>query len=340
MVSLARRRCLVALVGAIASPLARAQRSAPPTPSKRVGMLFIEPQLPDKRVYRTIAARLRDLGWIEGQNLSIEPLFAEDQPELLPHLAEQLVKANVDVIFADDAPSALALKKASSSIPVVFYGVPYPVESGIVASLPRPGGNLTGVATTAGTYDFSAKRCEILREIAPNVTRLGWILTASILETASGGSLRASFIETISQMTAKLGFQTRVYFPSSSEEFDGMFKDMVAARTEALSVGQSSLLIRNRQRIVDFALRHRLPSAFFDHTFADAGGLVSYGPDFAHGWRLCASYIDRILRGARPADMPVELPAVTTLHLNLRTARALGLRVPDAVIARADQILR
>jgi putative tryptophan/tyrosine transport system substrate-binding protein len=340
MVSRSRRHCLTSLAGLLVSPLVSAHAHTSAGTPKRLGMLFIEPQLPERIVYRTISARLGELGWVEGKNLSIEPAFAEADSRRLAELAEQLVKKGADVIFADDVPSMLALKTASSSIPIVFYGVPFPVEAGHVASLTRPGSNLTGVATTGGGHDLSVKRVEILREVVPKARRLGWIVTANILETASGGSLKAGFVEDIEKMTAKLGFQTRVYFPATNDALEEMFKEILAARTEALSVGQSHLLIKNRQRIVDFALRHRLPGTFFDHTFVQAGGLLSYGPDFAHGWRLCASYIDRIFRGARPADMPVELPAVTTLHVNLRTARAMGLSVPESVIVRASHLIR
>jgi len=328
------------LAGLMVSPLALAQGTPKVTSSKRLGMLFIEPQLPERVAYRTIAAQLAESGWIEGKTLSIEPAFAEANASRLPHLAQDLVEKRLDVIFADDAPSALALKKATSAIPVVFYGIPYPVEAGIVASLTHPGGNMTGVATTGGGQDLSVKRVEILREMVPKATRLAWIVTPSILQTASGGSLKTQFVESVEKMTAALGFQTRVYFPSTDEAFDETFREILAARTEALSVGQSHLLIKNRRRIVDFALANRLPGTFFDHTFADAGGLVSYGPDFAYGWRLCARYIDRILRGARPAELPVELPSVTTLHLNLRTANAMKLNVPGSVITRANHIIR
>lgn len=310
------------------------------TPMKRVGMLFIEPQPPEQLAYRTLARRLGELGWAEGRNLRIERAYADADEGRLPALAADLLRRGVDVVFADDTPSAMAMKRATASTPVVFCGVPWPVESGLVDSLARPGGNVTGIATTTGgSEEMTLKRVQVLREIVPNAKRLAWILTSDIHRTLSGSTIAPEHLARVAARTRDMGFDTRFYIPGSDREFEAVFEQIVAARNEALSVGQSALLIKNRQRIVDFALRHGLPGTFFDYTFVDAGGLVSYGPDFEAGWRASAGYIDRILRGGKPADMPVELPTHVTLRINRRTAQALRVTIPPSVLASADRVL-
>jgi putative ABC transport system substrate-binding protein len=334
MAWLMRRRFLAG--AALLAVLPRSQAQSP----RRLGMLFIEPQPPEQLAYRTVAARLAELGWVEGSNLVIERAYAEADEGKLPGLAADLVRKGMDVIFADDAPSALALKRATTATPVIFVGVPWPVESGLVQSLSRPGGNLTGIATTEGMgEELTAKRVQILREIVPKAVRLARVLTSSIHATASGPSLAPAGYAQLAANAKKVGFETTFHAPGPDGDFDPVFHEILAARSEALSVGQSALLIKNRKRIADFALRHSLPGTFFDYTFVDAGGLVSYGPDFEASWRASAGYIDRCLRGAKPAEMPVELPSFVTMRINMRTARAMGLAIPASVLASANRIV-
>jgi len=328
-----RRRFMGFVAALMSAPVATGRAAAG---RRRLGMLFIEPQPPEQVLYPAVAKRLRELGWIEGGNLDIDRAYADADQGRLPALADELVRKGPDVLFADDSPSAIALKRATRTIPVVFFGVASPVEMGLVDSLGRPGGNLTGVANIVSVDEVVAKRLELLREVAPRATRLAWFLTPDLQKNAAGGHLD---VTTRLEATARrFGYQPRFHFPADDGDFDSVFKAILAARTEALSVGQSALLIRNRKRIVEFALRHSLPGAFFDHTFVEAGGLLSYGPHFALGHRRCAEYIDRILRGARPDDLPVELPMTMTLQVNRRTAKAMGLSLPDAVLLRADRV--
>jgi putative ABC transport system substrate-binding protein len=287
---------------------------------------------PDAPVRVNVIGRLRELGWIEGQNLKIEGAYAEGREERLPQLADDLVRRRVDVIWTTGPLAALAAKRATTTIPVVFWGVSFPVELGIVSNIARPGGNITGMAMSPGV-ELLGKQLEFLRQIAPAARRLAWILPAEGVGTTG---LRAA----LEEAARGLGFELGFYVADRSEDFDPAFAAMLAARTQAIATLGNPLTWRERMRIIEFANRNRLPSAFGTKGFVPAGGLVSYSPDVAATMRQSALYIDKIFRGARPGDLPVEQPSKYELVINQGTAKALGLTVPQSLLLLADEVIQ
>jgi putative tryptophan/tyrosine transport system substrate-binding protein len=302
-----------------------------------LGLLYPNPSSPAHGNWRDFFwPRLNELGWFEGRNLTVENASAEGREERLPALAAALVAKKVDVIWAAGPEAALSAARATRTIPIAFYGVADPVAQGFVDSLARPGRNITGLASLAGSE--RAKSVELLREIAPTPRRLGWIRVETVFPVLNGGqvSVRTSDLDSASD---KLGFEIQGHVVSKREHFDTAFARILQTRAEAVGSDFTALTFRERQPIVDFVNRHRLPSVFGATPFVEAGGLLSYG---AHriGMQLQSfTYVDRILRGARPAELPVELPTRFELAVNIRTAKALGLTIPSSVLIRADRVI-
>jgi putative ABC transport system substrate-binding protein len=329
-----RRRFLLTAAAMAAAPLVRAQA---PARLPTLGLLYPNPFVTsgaDSRKY--MAKWLAALGWTDGVNLRVEHASGDGREDRMPALAEALVRKGVDVIWVAGPEAALAAARATRTIPIAFYGVGFPVEHGLVESLAKPGGNVTGLASLAGTE--WAKCLEALREIAPSVRRLSWIKVQTVRRTVSGGTVRTTEVA-VDPLAAGMGFDLRRHPVSVPEDLDAAFEAIRQARPEAFASDFTAMTYRERHRIVDFANHHRLPSAFGATPFIQAGGLVSYAANRAWMAQHSFTFVDRILRGARPADIPVERPNRFELYINLKTARSLGLAVPQSLLLRADEVI-
>ena len=273
---------------------------------------------------------LRALGWIEGKNVAFERRFAENWLERLPELAAELVHLNVDVIVAIGTLAPLAAKRATSTIPIVMTAAGDPLGSGLVASLARPGGNVTGMSLMAP--DLGGKRLELLKELSPRLSRV------AVLWNAANPYPARVFKET--QAAGRtLGIEVQSLEVRSANDFDGAFEATRTQRPDALITVEDPLTYDYRKRIADFAVANQLPSLYGFREFAIAGGLMSYGANIADLVRRAAGYVDKLLKGVKPADLPIEQPTTFELIINLKTARALGLQVPPTLLARADEII-
>jgi putative ABC transport system substrate-binding protein len=274
---------------------------------------------------------LRDLGYVEGKNILIEYRHAEGKSDRLPKLAAELVRLKVDVIVTTGGQASRAAKTATTTIPIVFTLVSDPVGEGIVASLARPGGNLTGLSSVS--QDLSGKRLELLKEAIPKVSRV------AVLYDPKDPAKIAEYKE-VEVNARTMGVQLQSLEVRSLNEFESAFKTAIRAKAAALLVLPTSILVTHRKRIAELAAKTRLPSMFAYGQDADVGGLMSYGPDFADLNRRAAIYVDKILKGAKPADLPVEQPTKFDFVINLKTAKALNLTIPQSVLYRADRVIR
>ena len=274
---------------------------------------------------------LRELGYVEGKNITIEYRSAEGRLDRLPAVADELVRLNVDVIVTSSTTAALAAKNATKTIPIVFYTVPDPVVTGLVDNLARPGGNITGIADLATV--LAGKRLELLKETIPKLSRVAVLWDRQIPGSAQQWKE--------SELAAKgLGLQLHSMEVSNADKYEGAFKQAAKARSAALSVTQSPLASSNRKQIADLAQKNRMPAIYARRDFVESGGLMSYGADRAEPYRRAAVYIDKILKGAKPADLPVEQPTKFELVINLKTAKQIGLTIPPNVLARADRVMK
>lgn len=273
---------------------------------------------------------LAELGYVEGRNIEIEYRYADDKEERLPDLAAELVRLPVDVIVTWGTRGVLAAKRATSTIPVVMAVIGDPVGTGVVASLARPGGNVTGLSLF--DTELAAKRLELLREIVPGLSRVAALWGA----TDPGMTLAFNRVQEAAQV---LGLQLQSLSVRDSGDFAGAFQAAVSGRAQALIVLAQPVTLRHRAQVLDLVTRQRLPAMYTLRPFVDGGGLMSYAANVPDLFRRAAYFVDRILKGARPASLPVEQPTKFELVINLRTARALGLAVPQSLLLRADQII-
>jgi putative ABC transport system substrate-binding protein len=334
-----RRREFIALIGGIvAAPLGHAQGSLPGR-AITIGVLS-RVAAPDAERFALGPFReaLKSQGWVDGQNLTIYGAFADFQVERLPALAEELVRKRVDLIWAPTGEAAVAAARASRTIPIVFIGVPWPVESGLVDSIARPGRNATGVALYTG-IEVSTKRLEFLRSIAPAAKRLSWIIDANAEATVSGG--RFDQRPALESAAKGLGYEVRFHYTKTSEDLERALAEIREWPAQSLAVAASAVAFGARERIAMFAQRHKLPSAFVTVQFVEAGGLLSYQNSDALTASITRSahYADRILRGAKPSDLPVEMPSKYELVINAKTAKALGLTIPQSLLLRAARVI-
>ena len=323
-----RRRALISGLGgaAIAWPFcAFAQK-----PIRVIGLLSPFTREETEPWHEALRQGLRQLGWVEGSNIKFEYRYSDGHDDRLPEVVADLLSLKPDVIVAavntDTAPAA----RATKTIPIVMAAPGDPVATGLIKSLAQPGGNLTGLTQMA--TDLSAKRLQLLKDVAPGISRV------AVLWDPRGGVSSLAWRET-QDAARQLGLELHSLEVHNGTDLDAAFPSVVDARDNALLALQGPIFVVNEQRIADFALKHRLPSMYHLPEFVRAGGLLSYGPDRADLFRRAAAYVDKILKGAKPADLPVEQASKYQLLVNLRTAKALGLTVPQPILARADEVI-
>ena len=274
--------------------------------------------------------QLRDLGYVEGRNVAFEARLAGGKFERLPALAQELVHLKVAVIVTSGTVAAKIAKQTTSSIPIVMATGDDPVRLGIAASLARPGGNVTGMTSVAS--GLAGKRFELLREILPKLTRLAVLLN-------EGSPVTANFRRELEAATRPLKISLQVVELGSSEEFAAAFSAMARERASAIFVINDPRFFAERQRIADLAIKYRLPSVLGAAEYVDAGGLISYAPSYPDLFRRAAVYVDKILKGAKPGDLPIEQPTKFELVINMKTAKALGVTIPKTVLFRAERVI-
>ncbi|HEX4994816.1 MAG TPA: ABC transporter substrate-binding protein [Methylomirabilota bacterium] len=326
------RRTFMAMMagGLLTAPLAaEAQQARVPKIGVLLLFLFGTPGQPSP-LLDALRGGLRDLGYVEGQNLVIEYRWAEGQAQRLAELATDLVRLNVAVIVTGGTPATLAAKAATTAIPVVMTNVGDPVGSNIVASLARPDANVTGLSLLE--TDLDGKRIELLKEAVPHLTRL------AILWSANDPGMTLAFGR-VGMAAQALGLALQNLAVREPADFPRAFDAAVAGRAEALFVTAQPFTNRHRAEILALVAKQRLPAMYTLRGFVDAGGLMAYGPSQTDQYRRAATYVDRILKGAKPADLPVEQPTTFDLVINLKTAKALGLTMPPSLLQRADQVI-
>ena len=273
---------------------------------------------------------LRELGYVEGKNIAIEWRFADGKYERLPGLIAELVRLKVEVILAAAAPAAIAAKQGTSTIPIVIGGVGDPVGIGLVASLSRPGGNVTGVFNLV--VDLSGKNLELLAAMVPRLSRV-----AALVNPA--GPITPLFLKQVQAAAKQAGLSVSVFEAGNQSQVESAFGAALRARAGAMIVAGDPYLFDQAPRLAELAARNRLPAIYALGQHVEAGGLMSYGTDQAENYRRAAAFVDRILKGARPSDLPVEQPMKLELVINRRAARALGLAIPQELLLRADRVI-
>jgi putative ABC transport system substrate-binding protein len=273
---------------------------------------------------------LRELGYVEGKNIVVEFRYAEGRMNTLTELAEELVRLKLDVIVTNSAPAVQAVKNAGKTIPIVFAAAADPIEAGLVSSLAKPGGNATGLVLL--TPELNGKRLELLKEAFPKVTRVAFLW-------GPGGAGDRRFRE--ADAAAKtLGLQLRSVGLKDPGDFESAFQEAKSGGVQALTTTPHPFLTTHRARIIDLAAKNRLPAMYTAPVWVESGGLMSYSPDILDNWRRAATYVDKILKGAKPAELPVEQPMKFELIINLKAAKQIGLMIPPNVLARADKVIK
>ncbi len=323
-----RRRKMIGLLGAsLAWPLAaRAQRPGMPV----IGFLGTRASGDDPQLLTAFRQGMKEAGYVEGQNVAIEYRFAENQYDRLPALAADLVRRQVAVIAAN-GPAALTAKAATATIPIVFTAGFDPVEIGLVASLNRPGGNITGVSIL--DVELGPKRLELLHELMPTATIM------ALLVNPTNPTLAEATTKDAQGVARTLGLALDVLHASTDRDFDAVFTAVAALRAGALVMGPDALFTSRSAQLAALALRHAVPTIYQFREFAAAGGLMSYGGRITDGFRLVGVYAGRILKGEKPADLPVQQSAKVELIINMKTAKSLGLTIPPTILARADEVI-
>jgi putative ABC transport system substrate-binding protein len=302
-------------------------------PSRVVRIGFLSGNTPAAAASAVEAFRqgLRALGYLEGENLVLEWRWAEGHLDRLPTLAAELIHLRVDIIAASTTPAVAAAQQATQTIPIVFAGIAEPVESGLVASVARPGGNLTGLATR--NDELHAKRLEFLKEAFPTVARVGFLFNPEDVSNTLGW-------QAIQGAAPLLRLALRPLLVRSPEDLDGTFEAALQAQLDGLVCAAGAVIASQRARILAFAADSRLPAIYGQLDFTDAGGLMAYAANFPEQWRRAATFVDKILNGAKPADLPVEQPMRFEFVINLKTAQALGLTIPPHVLLQATEVIQ
>jgi putative tryptophan/tyrosine transport system substrate-binding protein len=331
------RRCILLLItlalGLLMAPLAA--EAQPPAKVPRIAFLAGGSRAADSHLIETFWQRMKELGYIEGKNIAAEYRFAEGAPQQLPNLVAELVRLNVDIIVAP-ASGAVAAKKATNTIPIVITHSSDPVGVGLVASLAHPGGNATGLSSFAS--ELGGKQVELLKEAFPRVSRVAVLWWN--LPHPSGIGNDALLLEEMKIAAGALRVALQPLELRRVNDFEPVFSAITGERADALIVLRNPLTTTHRTRIVNFAATSRLPAMYGDREFVDAGGLMSYGVNITDLWGRAATYVDKILKGAKPADLPVEQPTTFELVINLKTADALGLTIPPSLLFQATEVIR
>jgi putative ABC transport system substrate-binding protein len=324
-----RRVFMGALVGGLlAAPLAAEAQKAGKV--WRIGFLGSGSPEGYTDLLQGLRTRLRELGYVEG-TIVFEYRFAEDKYDRLPGLAAELVRSKVDVVLAHASPAIRAAKQATSIIPIVMMGAGDPVGTGFVANLARPGGNITGVSNI--DVVLAAKRLQLLKEVLPKLSRV------AVLRNPANPVSELQFRE-IQAAARSLGIETQTFDVRDPMELESVFSVIATARADALTVIADPMFLSQRNQIANLTITKRLPSIFARNENVKAGGLMSYGSTLADQFRLATTYVDKILKGAKPGDLPVEEPTRTYLVINLKTAKALGLTIPESLLRRADEVIQ
>ena len=298
-----------------------------PAKVHRVG--YLSPRNGPEQREESFAKGLRDLGYTAGQNIVIDWRFAQEKSERLPVLAAELVHSNVDVIVTFTTPASMAAKEATKTIPIVMANVGDPIAAGFVASLARPGGNITGLTNLSPA--LGGKRLELLKEIVPKLYRVA---------VFRHPDAHAPALRELDNDARGLRLELKPVTVRSSSDFDGAFAAAAKARADGLITLPTSLLVDFRKQLTDLSVKRRLPAIYPNREIAIAGGLMAYGPDVNDNFRRAAILVDKILKGAKPADLPVEQPTKFELVINLKTAKQIGLTIPPNVLAKADRVIR
>jgi len=325
-----RRQLLIATSAFLAVPHAWAQK---PAKVWRIGFLALRSRSTTSRPdthYDAFVAGMRDLGYVEGKNLVIEWRFAEGKYERISELAKELAGLRVDVIVSQGTPGTRAAQRATATIPIVFPAMNDPVGSGIVASLARPGGNTTGL--TDINVDLSPKQFELLKTILPRLRR-------TALFVHPGNRAHPAVLNNVQKAASDVDVQVIAVSAGTAEEIERGFTSMMENGAEAIMVPADGFYIGQAKQIAELAVKHRMPAIFTDRGNVNAGGLISYGQNLVELYRRAAIYVDKILKGAKPSDLPIEGPTTLHLAINLKTANALGLKIPRELLLRADEVI-
>jgi putative tryptophan/tyrosine transport system substrate-binding protein len=328
-----RRTFLYGAIAALPAAATLVQAQRPPARA-RIGVFFSgSPETGFERTWgRSFASALGQLGWKEGQNLTLEWRYSEDREDRRRAIIEELLRMKVDVMVVQSTPESIMAKRMTTTVPVpvVMVLVGDPVGAGLVTSLAHPGGNITGTSLMA--TDTAAKRLQLLKEVVPMARRV------AVLGNLGNASVARSWEET-QEAAVRLGLKLLPAATATPGQVAAAFAKMAKDRPDALVVILDSMMVDHRRQIVEFAAEHRLPAIYGGPMFAEAGGLLVYSPDFHELWRRAALYVDRILKGASPGDLPIEQPTKFQLVVNLKTAKALGVTIPDSVRLRADEVI-
>ena len=317
------------LVAAVLLTVAVVAEAQQPAKLPRIGFLRVGSSAdPYVEAFRQ---GLRELGYVEGRNIVIEYRFTEGKENRLAEFAADLVRLKVDLIVGGGTQAIIAVKNRTQTIPIVMGAVSDPVGTGLIASLARPGGNITGLSLFSP--ELSGKRLELLKEIVPKVSRIG-------LLSDTGSAATVPMLKKTEEAARALGLRVQVIEVHNSNNFDSAFAAVKKERVGALNVLNSAVFNVHRRTIVEFATKNRLPAVYGNNNFSDAGGLMAYGPHIADVYRRAATYVDKILKGAKPADLPIEQPTKFELVINLKAAKQIGLTIPPNVLARADKVIK
>jgi len=325
-----RRREFISLIGSVAAtwPLAaRAQQPAMPV----IGFINVAHAKGYAPLLSAFLNGLSETGYVDGRNVAIEYRWAEEQSDRLPALVADLVHRQVAVIAATSTPAALAAKAATKTIPIVFTTASDPVQLGLVASLNQPGGNVTGVTQT--NTEITPKRLQILHELAPTASVI------ALLVNPANPALSATNIKELQAAARALGLELHVLNASTERDFDGAFAKLIELRAGGLVIVGDPFFTSRIEQLAALTVRHAVPANYHNRDFAMAGGLLSYGTDYRETYRLAGNYTGRVLKGDKPADLPVQQATKVELIINLKTAKALGLNIPNTLIGRADELI-
>jgi len=329
--SMDQRRLLILSLGVALSGNSRLLRAQPSTAiARRVGVLVPSTRAKEEVILKPFFDQMRELGWVEGQNIAYDWVHGDDQLQMLPRLAAELVARKPEVIYAPPSTTAVVVRQATRTIPIVFAAGSDPVGTGLVASLARPGGNATGVASSVGS--LAPKRVEILRELLPSAKRIG--LLGEFNDPTTMAVQQA-----LAPLAASLGLTIVLAEASNSLDFDGAVARLISDRVDAIFPAGGALALNLHTRLIELANRGHVPVVGVRTAMVEAGALFAYSASLADALRRSAKLVDKILKGAKPADLPVEQPTLFELVINLKTAKALGINIPRSILLRANRVI-